>query len=136
NTDDAPHSARGLPTEFRLGHPHRQQPSNPEEDKVEQQKGQEARRRPNALDNEPDEIVGNIAEHHEAYIVEDELHDSSPYKRHRPANVLAQNGADGSVFGGRGRELPSHGVRLPRRRDASATPQTSGWRLLRRRRIP
>src|SRR5437660_846591 len=62
-------SVCGLPAGLRLRQLHRQQPSDPEEDEVEKQKDQQARLRPNALDEQSDEIVGNVAERHETHIV-------------------------------------------------------------------
>ena len=55
-------STRILPVRLRLRRPHRQQPCDLQENKVEDQKNQQARLWPNPFNNETDEIVGNIAE--------------------------------------------------------------------------
>src|SRR5262249_22275601 len=107
-------------------HLHRQQQSDPQEDKVERQKDQQARLRPNALDQEPDEIVGDVAERHEADVVEDELHDALLRTGIAPAPVLAQAAADGSLCCSLGLGLPSHGVRWPQPR---GNPYSSNLRL-------
>src|SRR3954463_15104868 len=87
-------SVCGLPARFRLRQLHREQPSDPEEDEVEQQEDQQARLRPDALDDQPDEIIGNVAERHETHIVENQLHDAVSTMRIVPALVLAQDLAE------------------------------------------
>src|SRR6516162_2231077 len=117
----------GLFAGFRLGQLHRQQPGDPQGDKVERQKGQQARLRPNALDHETDEIVGDVAERHEPDVVEDELHDALSRTGIAPALVLAQAAADESLFCSIDLRLPSHGLRSLRPRGSQS--YSSNFRL-------
>src|SRR5712691_524454 len=58
-----------------LGHPHREHPADPKEQEIERQKDDQAclrRARPKVLHDEPDEIIGDVADHHEHDIVDDE----------------------------------------------------------------